>query len=62
MKLEKFTMTEIVDYYAGYLVENEICGTKAEAKQYFLNALAYNVVRESVIEQVVFLQENADEE
>lgn len=62
MKLEKYNMTEIVDYYSEYLVENEICGTKAEAKQYFLNALTYNVVREAVIEQVIFLQENADDE
>ena len=61
MKLEKYTMTAIVDYYAEYLVEHEICGTKAEAKQYFLNALAYNVVREAVIEQVIFLQESDNE-
>lgn len=62
MKLENFTMTEIVNYYAEYLVENEVCGTKAEAKKYFLNALAYNVVREAVTEQVIFLQENDDNE
>lgn len=62
MKLEKFTMTEIVDYYAEYLVENEVCDTKAEAKQYFLNAITYNVVREAIVEQVVFLKENIDNE
>lgn len=61
MKLEKFTMTEIVDYYVDYMIENEIVSTRAEAKQLFLNALAYNVVRGAVIEQVVFLQENDDE-
>lgn len=63
MKLEKYTMTEIVEYYAEYLTER--CGlaeTKAEAKQLFLNALAYNVVREAVAEQVAFLKENIDEE
>lgn len=62
MKLEKYTMTEIVDYYAEYLVEHEVCGTKAEAKQYFLNAITYNVVREAIVEQVVFLKENIDNE
>ena len=61
MKLEQFTMTEIVNYYAEYLVENEIVATTAEAKQYFLNALAYNVVRLAVVEQVEFLKENIDE-
>lgn len=61
MKLEQFTMTEIVDYYADYLIEHEIVTTKAEAKRYFLNALAYNVVREAVVEQVAFLKENTDE-
>lgn len=55
-------MTEIVDYYVDYMIENEIVNTRAEAKQLFLNALAYNVVREAVIEQVVFLQENDDDE
>lgn len=62
MKLEQFTMTEIVDYYTDYLVENEIVATKAEAKRYFLNAITYNVVREAIVEQVVFLQENVDNE
>ncbi len=61
MKLEQFTMTEIVDYYTEYLVENEIVATKAEGKRYFLNALAYNVVRQAVVEQVEFLKENTDE-
>lgn len=62
MKLEKYTMTEIVDYYVEYLVEHEVCSTKAEAKQYFLNALAYNTVREAVVEKVFFLKENMDNE
>lgn len=63
MKLEKYTMTEIVDYYAEYLTERcEIASTKAEAKQLFLNALAYNVVREAVAEQAAFLKENMNDE
>lgn len=61
MKLEQFTMTELVEYYAEYLVENEIVATKAEGKRYFLNALSYNVVRQAVVEQVEFLKENIDE-
>ena len=63
MTLEKFTMTEIVEYYAEYLTERcEIASTKAEAKQLFLNALTYNVVREAVAEQVEFLKEIMNEE
>lgn len=55
--LENYTMKEIVDYYVGYLMEHELAASKSEARQLFLNALTYNVVRESVIEQIVFLCE-----
>lgn len=60
VQLEKFTMTEIVDYYVDYIINNcELATSKSEAKKLFLNALAYNVVRESVVEQVEFLKEES---
>jgi len=55
--LESYTMKEIVDYYVGYLMEHELAASKSEARQLFLNALTYNVVREPVIEQIFFLRE-----
>ncbi len=55
--LENYTMKEIVDYYIGYLMEHDLAASKSEARQLFLNSLAYNVVRESVIEQIFFLRE-----
>lgn len=60
-ELEKFTTKEIVDYYIGYIMEHELAASKSEAKQLFLNALSYNVVREAVVEQIAFLI-GADEE
>ncbi len=50
-------MKEIVDYYIGYLMEHDLAASKSEARQLFLNSLAYNVVRELVIEQIFFLRE-----
>ena len=60
-ELEKFTAKEIVDYYIGYIMEHELAATKSEARQLFLNALSYNVVREAVIDQVAFLIEEDDD-
>lgn len=61
MKLENWTMTEILNYYADYLVnECEIAANKAEAKKLFLNAITYNVVREAIVEQVAFLKEECE--
>lgn len=60
VQLENFTMTEIVDYYVDYIINNcELATSRAEEKKLFLNALAYNVVRESVVEQVAFLKEES---
>lgn len=57
--LNDWTMKEITDYYIDYIMNTcELATSKAEAKKLFLNALAYNVVRESVVEQVEFLKEN----
>jgi len=56
-KLESFTTKEIVDYYIGYIMEQELATSKSQARQLLLNALSYNVVREAVIEQISFLIE-----
>lgn len=55
--LEQFTTKEVVDYYIGYIMEHDLASTKSQARQLLLNALTYNVVREAVIEQIAFLQE-----
>jgi len=55
--LEQFTTKEVMDYYIGYIMEQELAASKSEARQLLLNALTYNVVREAVIEQIAFLQE-----
>ena len=55
--LEQFTTKEVVDYYIGYIMEHDLASSKSQARQLLLNALTYNVVREAVIEQIVFLQE-----
>lgn len=59
--LENYTAQSLVDYYVGYILEHDLAKTKSEARKLFLNALSYNVVRESVIEQVEFLIETDDE-
>ncbi len=57
--LERFTMTAIVDYYTEQIIGRMgVEVNKETAKQLFLNALAYNVVREEVLEQVAFLVDN----
>lgn len=60
-ELEKFTAKEIVDYYIGYIMEHELAATKSEARQLFLTALSYNVVREAVVDQIAFLIEEDDD-
>ena len=55
--LEQFTTKEVVDYYIGYIMEHDLASTESQARQLLLNALTYNVVREAVIEQIAFLQE-----
>lgn len=60
-ELEKFTAKEIVDYYIGYIMEHELATTKSEARQLFLTALSYNVVREAVVDQIAFLIEGDDD-
>jgi len=55
--LEQFTTKEVVDYYIGYIMEHDLAASKSQARQLLLNALTYNVVREAVIEQITFLQE-----
>ncbi len=50
-------MKEIVDYYIGYLMEHDLAASKLEARQLFLSSLNYNVVQESIIEQIFFLRE-----
>ena len=55
--LEQFTTKQVVDYYIEYIMEHELAASKSQARQLLLNALTYNVVREAVIEQITFLQE-----
>lgn len=63
MKLEDFTMSDVLNYYTDYLMNECNIGikSKAEVKKYIINALTYNVVREAVVEQVAFLKENVEE-
>ena len=61
IKLEDYTMNDIINYYTDYLVnECGIAANKAEAKKLFLNAMSYNVVREAIVEQVMFLKKEAE--
>ena len=60
MNLENYSMTDVLNYYIDYVMNECDIGieSKAEAKKLIINALTYNVVREAVVEQVVFLKEN----
>ena len=53
-KLEDFTLKQISDYLTNRIVE-EFGVSKSLAKKLLVNAISYNVVIESIMEQVDFL-------
>lgn len=57
LKLEEYTTKQIMDYYIDYLMQRDLAAFKSEARRLILNALTYNVVREAVVDQIVFLRE-----
>lgn len=56
-KLEDFTLKQVIDYLINKIAdEREI--SKALARKLFINAISYNVVVESINEQIDFLLED----
>ena len=53
-ELEDYTLKQISDYLTNKIVE-EFGVSKSLAKKLLVNAIAYNVVIESIMEQVDFL-------
>ena len=56
-KLETYSLPEITNHYVDLILEQQLAASKSEALAFFMNALAYNVVRESIMDQVRFLKE-----
>lgn len=56
-KLEDFTLKQVIDYLINKIAdEREI--SKALARKLFINAISYNLVVESINEQIDFLLED----
>lgn len=56
-KLDSYSLPEIANHYVDLILEQKLAASKSEALAFFMNALAYNVVRESIMDQIRFLKE-----
>ena len=56
-KLDTYSLPEITNHYVDLILEEKLAASKSEAMAFFMNALAYNVVRESIMDQIRFLRE-----